>query len=100
MRLFLIMLASCFCSSAFASSDEAWIELAANVKKNCLAKVTKLDSPPEIIIDPYGSESFGLAVITGKSYGQNVSYICTMDKRTLETEIGTELPAGVVANPE
>ena len=53
----------------------------------------------QAVVDPFGSESFGLAVLTGKASGGDatVSYICIMDKQTGTVELGSELPADVLS---
>ncbi len=46
-------------------------------------------------VDPFGSESFGLAVVTGRARGgdANVSFLCVMDKQDRSIQLGSELPA-------
>ena len=50
-------------------------------------------------VDPFGSESFGLAVLSGKARGGDatVSYICVMDKQSGTVELGSELPSDVLS---
>ncbi|MDE2445973.1 MAG: hypothetical protein KGO94_07330 [Alphaproteobacteria bacterium] len=78
--------------SALASSEEAWQELANQVKKKCLAETSKSLTNPEIVVDPYGSESYGLAIVSGEASGTKVSYICLLDKASGRVEIGSQLP--------
>ena len=82
-------------STADASSDDAWKEFAASVEQRCLAAVGDKLDVPEAVVDPFGSERFGLAIVTGKSKGSDtmVSYICVMDKQSETVELGSELSA-------
>ena len=50
------------------------------------------------IMDPYGSESYGLALVSGKAKGakQTISTICVFDKKTKKAEVGSELSADQV----
>lgn len=54
---------------------------------------------PQAIVDPYGSERFGLAIVTGKAKGADatISHICVMDKETRTAELGSELTVDQVA---
>ncbi|OJF93887.1 hypothetical protein [Pararhizobium antarcticum] len=77
----------------FASSDKAWDALRADVQAQCLAAVTETVESPKAVVDPFGSERFGLALVSGKAKGadRTVSYICVYDKQTKAAEIGSEL---------
>lgn len=83
---------------AAASSDDAWAEYAEKVRAGCLAAAEPMVTAAEAVIDPFGSESFGLAVLTGKAKGGDatVSYICVMNKNDGSVEIGSELPSDVL----
>ena len=82
--------------AARASGDEAWAQFAKDVTANCLKAVGTNITKPTIVVDPYGSESFGLAIVSGKSSGFKVSYVCVYDKKTSATELGSELQINVV----
>ncbi len=86
------------CLPAFASSDDAWQEFAAEVREKCLAAAEPALEEPAIAIDPFGSERFGLAILSGKAKGADatVSYLCVMDKQTGATELGSELGSDLV----
>ena len=88
-----LVLASCL--PAFASSDDAWQEFAAEVREKCLAAAEPALEKPAIAVDPFGSERFGLAILSGKAKGADatVSYVCVMDKQSRTVELGSELPA-------
>lgn len=84
---------------AAASSDDAWAEFAEKVRTGCLAAAEPMLEDAAAVIDPFGSESFGLAVLTGKARGGDatVSYICVMDKKDGSIEIGSELPSDMLS---
>jgi hypothetical protein len=80
-------------SNAHASSGDAWQEFATEVQGKCeMAARTRLEIP-HAVVDPFGSESFGMALVTGKPKGANgfVSYFCIYDKKTRNVELGSEL---------
>lgn len=91
-----LVLASCL--PAFASSDDAWQEFAAEVREKCLAAAEPALEKPAIAVDPFGSERFGLAILSGKAKGADatVSYVCVMDKQTRTVELGSELGSDLV----
>ncbi len=78
---------------AAASSEDAWEEMRADVSAKCLEVAAGYMEAPEAIVDPFGSEKFGLAVVTGKATGADdrVAYICVYDKQTHAVELGSEL---------
>ena len=82
-----------FMSSANASSDEAWAELQEEVSAACLGAAAAAIEAPEIVVDPYGSERFGLALVSGRAKGAEVriTQICVFDKQTKAVELGSEL---------
>ena len=85
-----------------ASSDEAWLELQKAVSAQCLKAVGKAVGKPSIIVDPYGSESFGIAIVSGTSVGSatKVSYVCLYNKQSKKTELGSEMLMDVVKGKE
>jgi len=99
-RLSVTLAAAGFCLAgpALASSDEAWAEFAAKVEAKCLAAATDMLEEPAIAVDPFGTESYGVAILTGKPKGAEgqVSYLCVMDKKTETAELGSELGADTV----
>ncbi|WP_378132281.1 hypothetical protein [Chelatococcus sp. GCM10030263] len=88
-------------TGAQASSEEAWDEMRAAVRNQCLqlAKAQSLGQV-DVEVDPFGSESYGLALLvtgrkgqTAKAGGdQGRAFLCVMDKRSGKAELGTELP--------
>lgn len=84
---------------AAASSDEAWAEFAAEVEASCLAATAETLPGASATVDPFGSESFGLAIVSGRTpEDAPASVICVMDKRSRAVEIGGALEI-TVARP-
>ncbi|RKE85863.1 hypothetical protein [Rhizobium sp. AG855] len=85
-------------SPAVASSDDAWAEFAKDVAAKCTALAEGRIEQPKVVVDPFGTESYGVAIVTGKAVGADavVSSICVYDKKTQAAEIGGELPADQV----
>ena len=91
-----VALCAALAPAAQASSDDAWVQFRKDVTAKCLKTAGVSLTKPTIIVDPFGSESFGLAIVIGKSGGFRVSYICVVDKKTGATELGGELEVNVV----
>lgn len=84
---------------AFASSDDAWAEFAAKVEESCVAATDGLLEDVEAVVDPFGSESYGLAIVTGTvGNGQTAAMVCVFDKQAETVEIGGELDITVTSN--
>lgn len=49
---------------AFGSSDDAWAAFAAEVENTCLGAVGNSMSNASAVVDPFGSQSYGLAIVT------------------------------------
>lgn len=83
---------------AFASSDDAWGEFAKDVAAKCTALAAGRIEEAKVVVDPFGTESYGVAILTGKAAGADatVSSICVYDKKSQAAEIGGELPADQV----
>lgn len=81
--------------AANASSDEAWSEFAQTVEETCIAAARDMIDEPRAVVDPYGSEGFGLALVTGTAKGTEttITHICVMDKGTQAVQLGGELSA-------
>lgn len=82
-------------TSAQASSDDAWAQFQTDVSKACVTAAKGLIDNGRALADPYGSQNFGLAVVTGKAKGAKVtiSTICVYDKKIKRAEIGGEISA-------
>ncbi|MBO0133906.1 hypothetical protein [Agrobacterium burrii] len=78
---------------AAASSDDAWKEFVADVQTACLGVAKDMIEDAKAVVDPVGSENYGLAILTGKAKGTDatVSHICVYDKKTKAVELGSEL---------
>jgi hypothetical protein len=95
-----LVVSLCLCAAgapvAQASSDDAWSGFQTEVSKACVTAAKGLIENGKALIDPYGSEHYGMALVTGKAVGAKttISTICVFDKKTRRAEIGGELPAG------
>ena len=77
---------------AAASSDDAWAEFAAEVETACLAATDGVFTAPSAVVDPFGTESYGLAIISGEfPSGGAGSIVCVFDKQSKAVQIGSEL---------
>jgi len=96
MRFLLAMcVAAGFAAPALAAADGAWEQFRTDVEAACLKAAEPLFESPAARVDPFGSESYGLALVTGKARGADaeIAAICVYDKQTRAVEIGGELPA-------
>jgi hypothetical protein len=77
-----------------ASSEDAWKEFRANVQKGCEAAVGDRLVKPAYTVDPFGTESYGVAIARGPSKFDKSPHVivCVFDKKTLKTEATEELP--------
>lgn len=86
---------------AFASSDDAWAEFAAKVEKSCVSAISGMLENAKAVVDPFGSESYGLAIVTGTvATGQPAAIDCVFDKQAKAVQIGGELNVTVTSNDE
>lgn len=78
---------------AFASSDDAWEEMRADVAAKCLKAAEEMIDEPKTIVDPFGSEHYGLALVSGmaKNTDTHITHICVYDKQAKTVELGSEL---------
>jgi hypothetical protein len=85
-------------STVLASSDDAWDDFAKDVAAKCTALAEGRIEQPKVVVDPFGTESYGVAILTGKAVGAAavISSICVYDKKSQTAEIGGELPADQV----
>ena len=76
-----------------ASSDEAWAKLRADVATACLAAVDGLLEDATANVDPFGSPSFGLAIMHGREQGGDgqANVVCVYDKRSGKVEVGSAI---------
>ena len=98
-RLVFVSLAFLPALPAFAASDDAWAEFAAEVEQSCLQATSGMLENAQAIVDPYGSESYGLAIVSGEvGKGQAAAIVCVFDKQTKAVQIGGELDIAVKPN--
>lgn len=77
---------------ACGSSDDAWSAFAAEVEDACMGAVSGSISDALAVVDPFGSERYGLAIVSGRTANvRAVSVICVLDKETRAVQIGDEL---------
>ena len=72
-----------------ASSGDAWEEFAKDVEETCLSAALGKLLVGHVQVDPYGSESFGFALLTGIEPGTNVErvVVCVYNKGTQTVEL-------------
>lgn len=78
---------------ASAATEAEWQAFREDVRSKCAVAAEPLFETMEIFVDPFGSQSYGLALIRGKARGADVtiSSICVYDKQAQTVEIGGEL---------
>ena len=79
--------------TADASSSDAWEAFRQDVTKACIAATKGQIKKPKLTVDPFGSDSYGLALVQGQSAHSKevLSIICVYDKKSKKTEISGEL---------
>lgn len=91
-----LTLTLCTAGAASAASDDAWADFQAEVEKGCIEAAAPLLSNASAVVDPFGSETYGFAIVTGETpAGTTASSICVMNKQTRAFEIGGELAIAV-----
>jgi hypothetical protein len=80
--------------SARASSTDAWEAFRKDVAAACLAAARDQVTDAKATVDPFGSASYGLALLSGTPKGSagEIRLICVYDKQTKTVELGGELP--------
>ncbi|MNL50372.1 hypothetical protein D3C87_1733840 [compost metagenome] len=93
--------ASLLPSIAAASSDDAWAAMRRDVSAKCLKAAAGSIEKPKAVVDPFGSESFGLALVSGKPKGAKgkITQICVYNKQTKTVELGGELTEQMLKTP-
>jgi hypothetical protein len=90
-------LAACLglAGAAFGATEAEWAAFRADVEAKCLQAALPLFATATATVDPFGSPSFGLALIQGPARGAatvQIAAICVYDTVTRTVEIGGELP--------
>jgi hypothetical protein len=72
-----------------ASSPDAWEEFQQEVESSCVAASQGMLQVMSVTVDPYGSESYGFAVLTGFEKGnpKQRMLVCAYSKRDQRAEI-------------
>jgi hypothetical protein len=80
---------------AAAASPDAWEAFREEVTVACLEAAKPLFETAAADVDPFGTESYGLALVHGKAKGADatIKAICVFDKKSKKVEIGGELPS-------
>ncbi len=76
----------CLASPAFASSEEAWVEFRAAVGEACLALV-KDQGTVSVEVNPFGTQTYGVAIVTLTSMVGADRMVCVYDKATKKAEL-------------
>lgn len=76
-----------------ASTPEAWAEFEGDVRTASEALVENVVLEAEVYVDPFGSESYGMAIVHGfdRSTSAEVAYITVYEKATGSIEISGEI---------
>lgn len=79
--------------AANASSPDAWKKFNAEVEQKCADAAADMFRKPQVAVDPVGSETFGLAIVYGRSneVKGRAAAICVVNKKTGAVELGTEM---------
>lgn len=75
-------------AAAVASSEEAWTEFRASVEDACRGAVgAPATASVTIEVNPFGSESYGAALVTVGGQDSQDRMICIFDKRSGAVEV-------------
>lgn len=88
MRLFSLafLAAAALCGPALASSEEAWETFRTEVRDSCLALAEPLGTAV-VEVSPFGSENYGVALVTLETEGAVERRVCVFDKKTKAVEL-------------
>ncbi len=70
-----------------ASTEDAWDAFRASVETACLALVDAPDAKVAVQVNPFGSESYGAALVDVAHAAGTDRMICIFDKKTGAAEI-------------
>ena len=98
-RIILTTLALLPALPASAASDHAWASFSAEVEQACLQATSGMLENTSAVVDPFGSESYGLAIVSGQvGEGHAAAIVCVFDKQTRAVQVGGELDIAVTPN--
>lgn len=72
---------------ALAATEEEWEAHRDAVEAACLALVADWRGQPSIEVNPWGSESYGAAILTLHSEGETDRVVCVFDKASGRAEV-------------
>ncbi len=87
--------------AAQAASEEEWAAFRTDVSAKCLAAAEGLFASATATVDPFGSESYGMALLRGaaRGAGTEIAALCVYDKKTKTAEVGGELDLAAAPSP-
>jgi len=82
-------------SGALASSDDAWTAFRTSVATACTAAAKKDYANPLVVVDPFGSDSYGIALVYARTPAPKgappanslTTAVCVYDKKTHKAEL-------------
>ncbi|QRM54663.1 hypothetical protein [Sinorhizobium sp. BG8] len=76
-----------------AATPDAWEAFRADVRKQCLASLPEKLKGETVYVDPTGTESKGVALVSGRpaKAGERVTYICLYDKQKKTVEFSGQI---------
>lgn len=80
--------------AAKASDDAAWAEFRSKVEEACRAQLGEVEGEAQILVNPFGSESYGAAVVSVASTSGTDRMICIFDKASGIAELTAPFAAG------
>lgn len=86
MRLAILPLLLLPAAAAHASTEDAWTEFRAEVKQACRALVSE-EAGVTVKVNPFGSDHFGVAIVTVDGEDGTDRMICIYDKTTHNAEL-------------
>jgi len=97
-RTALIVLAIATPGAAFAQSNGAADPFAGQVEQKCMDAAGGEFRRPQVVVDPSGTQSYGVAIIMGRSkeLRGRAAVICVVDRKTGKVELGSPLSPDVV----
>ena len=93
-------------SVARSSSDAAYAAFKADVAERCTARAKSELADPIVIVDAYGTTSYGIALIYGRPQTPKgmpqlpglASKVCVYDKKTKQVELSGDIETNFVAH--
>lgn len=97
---------ACATGPALASSDAAYSAFKADVAKTCTTLAKSRFADPIVLVDAFGSASYGIAQIYGRPQSPKglpqlpglASAVCVYDKKTKKVELSGEISTNFVAH--